>query len=238
MVSQSDSSSRAIVATITMLTVSAVIIFHFLERSGIISFRQPILVYVAVLLGLLSLVMTVLTLGLQALQKFLESRLLSLQSETTGMDYYPLNQCLKAGDWRKADKLTKDMMFEVSHRTEEGFLDRASVESFPSEDLQLINHLWIQHSKGALGFSVQKKIWEQCGSPGPDYEANRSAWIQFGQQVHWYGGTGLEGWRRYEELDLEDPERGQLPTIGLCSWKSLAWGDWVEAILLSRKDIQ
>ncbi|MCA1992305.1 MAG: GUN4 domain-containing protein, partial [Coleofasciculus sp. S288] len=40
---------------------------------------------------------------------------------------------------------------------------RQSIENFPCSDLRTIDQLWVQHSNGRFGFSVQKKIWQEVG---------------------------------------------------------------------------
>ncbi len=137
----------------------------------------------------------------------------SLVSETTGIDYADLDQALKNRDWREADQLTHDLMVQAADRIEEGYLNEESIDNFPGEDLKLIDRLWVEHSNGTLGFSVQKRIWREVGSPGPDYDSNRSAWTRFGERVNWQGGSGWHGWRFYRELDFTDPQKipGHLP---------------------------
>jgi hypothetical protein len=115
-------------------------------------------------------------------------------------------------------------MLKVANRTGKGWLDADSIQKFPGEDLKLIDNLWVQHSEGKLGFSVQKRIWQECGSPGPDYGANEAAWKKFGQRVNWQGGTGYDGWRYTSEIDYANPQKysGHLPWLGGCKW-DLIW---------------
>ncbi|MEB3293365.1 MAG: GUN4 domain-containing protein, partial [Synechococcales bacterium] len=79
--------------------------------------------------------------------------------------YTQLATSLKAGNWKKADQETSKVMLEVAGQTERGYLDREDLENFPCEDLLTIDRLWVEASDGHFGFSVQKKIWEKCGSP-------------------------------------------------------------------------
>lgn len=82
-----------------------------------------------------------------------------------GVDYRKLRDLLKAGRWRKANEETLQVMLEASHRVSEGNLNSESLTKFPCKDLKTINHLWVTASNGHFGFSIQKRIWEDCGSP-------------------------------------------------------------------------
>jgi len=139
----------------------------------------------------------------------------SLISQTTGTDYRELDRLLKAQEWRKADELTCNLMLKVMNTY--AYLTADEIRRFPGEDLKLIDNLWVQHSEGKLGFSVQKRIWQECGSPGPDYLANKAAWKKFGQRVNWQGGTGYDGWRYTREIDYANPQKysGHLPYFPL-----------------------
>ncbi|MEI6428595.1 MAG: GUN4 domain-containing protein [Pseudanabaena sp. ELA607] len=79
------------------------------------------------------------------------------------MDTTKLEEFLKNKQWREADEQTCQLMLEVSGREEEGWIDLDSVKKFPCEDLQTIDQLWVHHSDGLYGFSVQKQIYVECG---------------------------------------------------------------------------
>lgn len=99
------------------------------------------------------------------------------------------------------------MMCEVAGRESQGWLRVEDIKNFPCEDLKIIDLLWVEYSHGKFGFSVQKQIWQGCGSP-TDYNAG---WEQFGDRV---------GWRRDQKwincsdvtFDTKAP-RGHLPLI-------------------------
>jgi hypothetical protein len=116
-----------------------------------------------------------------------------------GVDYIRLRDLLKAGQWKEADQETADRMCEVMGRQQQGWLRVEDIQNFPCTDLRTIDQLWVKHSQGKFGFSVQKKIWQACGSP-TEYNAN---WDKFGSEVGWkspsfYGVNN--GWRTYSEL--------------------------------------
>lgn len=133
-----------------------------------------------------------------------------------GADYTKLNNLLAAGDFKAADLETWEKMLWVAKQEKEGWLYTSDIEKFPCKDLRSINRLWLHHSGGKYGFSVQKQIWiDVRGRPG-DYnpeEYNKDAYIRFAERVGWkVKRVGIE-WKSYDELtwDLRG-ERGHLPT--------------------------
>jgi hypothetical protein len=95
--------------------------------------------------------------------------------------YSQLDQLLKAQKWEEADRETARIMLEVAGQTERGWLEPDDLENFPCEDLLAIDRLWVAASQGHFGFSVQKQIWQDCGSPmGPGKD-----WDRFCDRVGW-----------------------------------------------------
>jgi hypothetical protein len=87
----------------------------------------------------------------------------SLVSRTTGIDYGELDRALRNRQWKEADKLTFTLMLKATKNPldeQDYFMHPDRIRRLPSEDLKLIDRLWVQHSKGKLGFSVQKRIWK------------------------------------------------------------------------------
>ena len=95
-------------------------------------------------------------------------------------DYAHLETLLKAGKWKEADQETAKQMCQVMGRQNEGWLRIEDIEQFPCADLREIDQLWVKNSNGKFGFSVQKKIWDECGSP-TEYNSQN----QFGKLVGW-----------------------------------------------------
>jgi hypothetical protein len=88
-----------------------------------------------------------------------------IAAKVTDARYAKLEALLKAGEWREADQETYRVMIQVVGKEEGQGFSRQDLETFPCEDLLAIDKLWVEASKGHFGFSVQKKIWEKCGSP-------------------------------------------------------------------------
>ncbi|MEH2395549.1 MAG: GUN4 domain-containing protein [Nostoc sp.] len=105
-------------------------------------------------------------------------------SSEKGVTYTQLRDLLAAGKWKEADEETLAVMLKASTREEEGWFDTESINNFPCTDLRTIDQLWVKYSNGYFGFSVQKKIYLECGGKanGEYYE---EAWEKFGDRVGW-----------------------------------------------------
>jgi hypothetical protein len=119
-----------------------------------------------------------------------------------GVDYVPLQNFLAAQDFQAADKLTLQNLCQLASpaAVQRNWLYFTEVGQFPSPDLQTINALWLAHSGGRFGFSVQREIWL---SVGKDWE---KLWTKIGWKAD-------NNWTRYPQgftWDLTAP-RGHLP---------------------------
>ncbi|MCT7975567.1 GUN4 domain-containing protein [Laspinema olomoucense] len=132
-----------------------------------------------------------------------------IPTTTVSPRYQKLQQFLAAGKWREADAETKRVMLQVAGREE--WLDEDSINQFPCEDLRQIDGIWVQYSNGRFGFSVQKRIWQECGGK-EDYEtacrvADRVGWTKEGS------------WIDYDECTFTSKAPpGHLPLRSLFSW--------------------
>ena len=151
----------------------------------------------------------------------IEQELERLSNRVTNSTYTQLETLLKAEKWKEADEETAKVMLEVVGQTERGFLMPDDLTDFPCEDLLTIDRLWVEASNGHFGFSVQKKIWEECGSPmdyNDDYEKLITAC----------------GWAD-PKYSLSISLMGELPDVEGC-WGGMGmWGEY--ATLFSRTDL-
>ena len=123
--------------------------------------------------------------------------------------YTQLEDLLKNQQWREADKETYRLMITTVGKEDWQWFDRADLENFPCEDLRTLDQLWVKYSNGKWGFSVQKQIWQECGSP---MEYNED-WKKFCGRVGWRKDNG---WVNYSNLtfDLQRSLRGEFPSYG------------------------
>lgn len=130
-----------------------------------------------------------------------------------GADYTLLREFLVAGKWKEADEETRSVMLKVAERDDAGWLNDYSINKLPCTDIRTVDQLWVAHSKGRFGFSVQQRIYEEIGRD----------WEKIGDCVGWR----KEGkWLTISSLtyDLDAPI-GHLPGCG--AWvTSLVWGLW------------
>jgi len=149
----------------------------------------------------------------------------NLSSEQFGANYYTrLRDLLATQDWEVANQETLGRMSEVMDAS---FVYSERIEKFPCLDLCNIDRLWVKYSKGKFGFSVQKEIWQGCGSPT---SYNRD-WEKFGAAVGWQtkGVLGrASDWLKNPQLSFinQSAPRGHLPG-GL---GSSFFGFWTEDV--------
>lgn len=142
------------------------------------------------------------------------------------LDYRRLQDFLLDQDWQAADRETHRLLLLLSGETADQ-LQIEAIRCLPCLDLHAIDYLWLNHSNGVFGFTIQKEIWQGVGgSTDNDYETwdrlvrdrlvqGRSKWRvntpwhRFGSRVGW---RIKETWIPYEDytFDLDAP-KGHLP---------------------------
>ncbi|BDI16183.1 hypothetical protein ANSO36C_19850 [Nostoc cf. commune SO-36] len=123
-----------------------------------------------------------------------------------GVNYQNLENLLKAGQWKTADQETTRVMLKVAKREQEGWLNYESIEKFPCTDLRTIDQLWVKYSNGHFGFSVQKRIWLECGGK-VDYKTE----CLLGDRLGWRKNGD---WLDHDHKDYNyslDATQGHLP---------------------------
>jgi GUN4-like/Caspase domain len=101
-----------------------------------------------------------------------------------GIDYTWLRNSLKAQKWVDADRETYRVMITVVGKIEGDWLTKEELLKFPCVDLKTIDGLWVKYSQGRFGFSVQKRIYMECGGR-LDGKYDGPAWEKFGDRVRW-----------------------------------------------------
>ena len=118
------------------------------------------------------------------------------------IDYTELQRLLVDREFQEADRLTLQKMCELSgeEAVKRKWLYFTEVKKFPIADLQTINNLWLIHSEGKFGFSVQREMWLGL----------RKNWENLWVKIGWKNGNN---WTRYpnEFIWNLDAPRGHLP---------------------------
>ena len=100
-------------------------------------------------------------------------------------DYTTLEKLLSKGRWEVANNLTYQLMVKVVGQNNGYKLTDKDLKNFPCEDLLKIDSLWVKHSQGKFGFSVQKTIYLSVGGEFND-----------GFEIHiWQDLCDRVGWR-------------------------------------------
>ena len=135
---------------------------------------------------------------------------IELESEV-GVDYSQLKELLSQRKWKEADLETARVMLKAAKREKEGWLDVDSLKKFPCADLQTIDQLWVKYSGGRFGFSVQKKIYRECGGKLDGEYPGDEIWYDFCKQVGWRRINGEFAGGYELELYFDTAPSGHLP---------------------------
>ncbi|NES84532.1 MAG: protein kinase [Moorea sp. SIO2B7] len=79
------------------------------------------------------------------------------------IDYSKLKMLLLFKQWKKADQETWGILCQLAGKPIGGYLFNNDIRKLPCEHLEILDQLWVKHSRGRFGFSVQKRIYEEVG---------------------------------------------------------------------------
>jgi hypothetical protein len=128
--------------------------------------------------------------------------------------YEQLETYLNAKKWQEADQETYRLMITAVGKDEWQRFSEDDLRNFPCDELLAIDHLWIEHSKGLYGFSVQKQIYVECGGKLDFSYPSKETWDKFCDLVAW---KDMEKYLNYSDLfdKKYTIKSGHLPR-GLC----------------------
>lgn len=148
----------------------------------------------------------------------LAAELNALKQTVQTSRYQELEDYLSQGQWQEADNETYRLMITTVGKEEGQYFEPEELLNFPCEELRAIDQLWVQCSNGHFGFSVQKKMYLECGGI-PDGKYHKEAWNKF---------CHANGWQvndQYVDVTFNTSARGHLPGTHLvCVWR---WGGGV-----------
>ncbi len=156
-------------------------------------------------------------------------------SKCTSMLYshhQTLQELLVAQNWQEADLETKRLTFQVNSEdlnSDSGLSVRKElipkIKAFSNEELEEIDRLWLEHSNGHFGFSVQWQIYQDILAEEKDLGkavviekypiAGRwSAMSALAIVIRWLS-AGADEWSFDRETYYAiDAPKGHLPTVG------------------------
>jgi predicted NACHT family NTPase len=167
------------------------------------------------------------------LDSVLEGELKALQQTVTTSRYQQLEDFLKNGQWREADKETYRLMITAVGKEEGEFFEREELLNFPCKDLKAIDGLWVKYSQGKFGFSVQKQIYVECGNP-LDGEYHEKTWELFSDRVGWRKDGSYLIYNKLKASPSFSPT-GEFPGGGGVGGWGWFGGVWLS--LLSHRDL-
>jgi GUN4-like/ARM-like repeat domain, GUN4-N terminal len=102
------------------------------------------------------------------------------------VDYLPLQQLLVEQNFLEADKLNNLKLCELAGEASlaRKWIYFTEVNGLPATDLRTLNALWLAHSEGRFGYSVQRELWVSVGRD----------WIKLWSKILWKDGNN---WTRY-----------------------------------------
>ena len=131
--------------------------------------------------------------------------------------YQQLETYLKNSQWKEADQETSRLMRQIAGKEADQWLNIEDIQKFPCEDLRAIDKLWVDHSNGKFGLSVQKKVWMECGGIPGEYD--HEVYKKFADQVGWLRSGDwcfFRDWLSYDELTFnwKGSKHAHLPVLG------------------------
>jgi GUN4-like len=101
------------------------------------------------------------------------------------LDYGPLQDLLRAGNWEEANAVTSTLMLKAGGQLERGYLVEHDIHYFPCNDLLTVNRLWQYYSNDRYGYGPQTRIW--VALKGKTYQDS----LRFEKKVGWGNGKSV-----------------------------------------------
>jgi GUN4-like/NACHT domain len=141
----------------------------------------------------------------------LAALLQNLSEVAVDSKYQKLEEYLKNQQWVDADQETYRLMITtVGKEVGQGFY-RDQLLNFPCDELRAIDSLWVQYSNGHFGFSVQKKIYVECGGKLDGENPGKVVWEAFGNRVGWREKDGAYDYDAFTKSSIIFHPPGKFP---------------------------
>lgn len=136
-------------------------------------------------------------------------------SSERNVDYSVLQELLRDGLWREADRETFRVMLLATDRSREDWLSPDALIKIPCTDLATISQLWDKHSNGHFGFIAQERIFHALVQSNPK-QGDRQLIIDLAIRLKWMWKMGnlYPLFRGYDDLTFAaDAVTGHLPAL-------------------------
>ncbi|NEP82022.1 MAG: protein kinase, partial [Okeania sp. SIO3B3] len=118
--------------------------------------------------------------------------------------YNRFNAFAEAGQWRKADRQNWQLINQIGDRDGDySYISESEVEQFSCPDLQRINQIWTQRSKGKFGYTAQLQVIDENGDTLEAFREDVGAWRRFAIAVGWKTGTDKDDDGYLSDNDLK-----------------------------------
>lgn len=135
------------------------------------------------------------------------------------LHYRKLERYLITKRWDKADLETLVKVQELVGKVGYSSLHKEDLDRLSGDELHFIDQLWLKHSRGHFGLSVQKRIYQSVGG---ETNIDPNIWKKFGKQVGWYRN---HHWIRYNHTQFSlDAPCGHLPARIWDAWNNVGVG--------------
>ncbi|NET46038.1 serine/threonine-protein kinase [Okeania sp. SIO2B3] len=132
--------------------------------------------------------------------------------------YNSLDALAEAGQWQKADRQNWQLINQIGDRDGDySYISVSEAEQFSCPDLERINQIWTQRSKGKFGYTAQLQVIDENGDTLEAFRDDVRAWRRFAIAVGWKTGTDKDDDGYFKKNDLQftiDAPKGHLSTDG------------------------
>ena len=140
-----------------------------------------------------------------------------------------LNFLMESEEWRDADVKNDQVMLHIANREKEGYPTIENLKNFSCPALYTLDKLWVKHSGGRFGFSVQKEILDKILAErdlprGKYNDLKEDVWKEFYTKVGWYSKD--KGFKRdYNIVEIKEARKGHLPWMNFINYGLYSTGE-------------
>jgi uncharacterized protein (DUF433 family)/uncharacterized protein YbcV (DUF1398 family) len=160
-----------------------------------------------------------------------------ITGKSSYINYDGLESFLRSGLWREANAETKRIILQSANREKDGYLHNEEMRDFDDSVLLQLDSLWQRYSQNRFGFSIQKKILQDCQQDASIF-GSRVGWKQGDSWINEahvnYSLSAPLGHLPYGMLQLVDMNNAIAEGIVNAQWavtKVLVTQDWQRQLI-------